>query len=456
MSPIDQFVDWSIYTRRLFRAWLIFATAALTLAAFFVVPAALRISLGGKVLSSVTTGRFLVGHIFFSLVLASMAFLVVLWMHAVLWVATSRFPVVPAWMGFWLAVAGSGLATTSVVAGWGEPVLAAFVPMVIEPVFLSGFVLFVLGIAVTTGCFIYAITSVDIGRMPLIPFGMLCTAFIMIAAGFSGVATVTRLFGDWFAFQLAWQTPSILAQALFWGPGHLIPFATVGAMVVSWTLLLPHPGLSIREESLARSGFLVLVVFAAVVLIVLYAVDPLALPKMTALNIALRGLMTLPVIFLGSLVLGRLLRLRLRSKSQALFLSILLFAAGLLMAAAGIGQPTQAWVPSHYEAMIPGAVLTAFMGVSTELIPLWDQNPTSEPLERLQVYFYAGGVFLVSVAMLWAAWLGGERRGYFIAMPEKGPMVLLWIGAIAAEIGVLAFAAHIVGALVEGGIQSDS
>lgn len=456
MSPVNQSADWSLQTRRLFRAWLIFATAALTLAAFFVLPAALRSSLGEEVLGSATTARFLVGHIFFSLVLASTAFLVVLWMQAVLWVETSRFPVVPAWMGFGLAVAGSGLAAASVLLGWGEPVLTDFVPVVIEPAFLSGFVLFVVGIAVTTGSFIYAITSVDIGRMPLIPFGMLCTAFIMIAAGFSGIATVTRLFGDWFAFQLAWQTPSILAQALFWGPGHLIPFSIVGAMVAGWILLLPHPGLTGSEESLARAGFLALVFFAAVVLIVLYAVDPLALPKMTTLNIALRGLMTLPIIFLGSLVLRRLFRLRLRPKSPALLLSILLFAAGLLMAASGIGQSTQAWVPSHYEAMIPGAVLTAFMGVSTELIPLWDRSPTSEPLERIQAYLYSGGVFLVSLAMLWAAWLGSERRGYFITMSERGPTILLWIGAVAAEIGVLAFTAHILGALLEGGIQSDS
>ena len=207
MSPINQSADWSIQTRRLFRAWLIFATATLTLAAFFVLPGAISSSLGQEVLAVGSTARFLVGHIFFSLVLASTAFLAVLWMQAVLWVETSRFPVVPAWMGFWLAVAGSGLAAASVLLGWGEPVLTDFVPVVIEPAFLSGFVLFVVGIAVTTGCFIYAITSVDIGKMPLIPFGMLCTAFIMIAAGFSGVATVTRLFGDWFAFQLAWQTP---------------------------------------------------------------------------------------------------------------------------------------------------------------------------------------------------------------------------------------------------------
>ena len=227
-------------------------------------------------------------------------------------------------------------------------------------------------------------------------------------------------------------------------------------MVVGWILLLPHPGLAGSEESLARYGFLALVFFAAVVLIVLFAVDPLALPKMTALNIALRGIMTLPVIFLGILVLRRRLRLGLRPKSPALSLSILLFGAGLLVAASGIGQPTQAWVPSHYEAMIPGAVLSTFMGVSTELIPLWDRSPTSEPLERVQTYLYAGGIFLVSLSMLWAAWLGSERRGYFITMSERGPMILLWIGGIAAETGVLAFAAHIVGALHEGGIQSDS
>lgn len=442
--------DRSLETRRLFRAWLILATTSLSLAGFFVIPAALGGALGlRELLESPSIVRFLISHVFFSMVVACSAFQAILWMLAVLWVEASRFPVLPAWIGFGLAVAGSGLGAISTFLGPGDPVLAEFVPIVVEPAFLSGFGLFVLGVAVTTGSFIYAITSVDIGRMPLIPFGMLCTALIIVAAGLSGIATLARLFGDWFAFQFAWRTPYVLAQAIFWGPGHLITFSLVGTMVVSWILLMPNPGLQGLEEQMARIGFVVLVFFAAVVLIVLFAVDPLALPKMTGLNVAIRGSLTLPILFLGSLVLRRVFSHGSRPRSPALLLSILLFALGLLIAVVGIGHKDLAWVPPHYEAMIPGAVLIAFTGVTAELILPWDRSLISEPLARMQTYLYGGGIFTVALGIFWAALLGGERRGYFITIPARGPAVMLTVGGITAGLGILAFMANTFGAFAE-------
>lgn len=451
MSRVDQARgDRSLETRRLFRAWLIFAVTSLSLAGFFVVPAALASALGAwEVLESVTVVRFLVSHVFFSMVVGCGSFQAILWMLAVLWVEASRFPVLPAWIAFGLAVAGSGLTAVSALMGWGEPVLAEFVPVIVEPAFLSGFGLFILGVAVTTGCFIYAITSVDIGRMPLIPFGMLCTALIIVAAGLSGVATLARLFGDWFAFQLAWRTPHILVQAMFWGPGHLLTFSAAGSMVVAWLLLIAAPGLQGLEEKLARIGFLALVFFAGVVLVVLFAVDPLALPKMTAVNVAIRAALTLPVLFLGGLVVRRAFTHDSRPRSLALLLSFLLFALGLLTALVGLAQKGLAWVPPHYEAMIPGAVLVAFMGVTAELILPWDRSLISEPLARIQAYLYGGGIFTVALAMFWAALLGGERRGYFITVPAKGPTIMLTIGGITAGLGILAFMANTFGAFAE-------
>jgi len=402
------------------------------------------------VLASPTVARFLVGHIFFSLILATTAFVVVLWMLAVFWLEASRFPVLPTWIGFWLAVAGSLLGAIGTFGTWGDPVLTEFVPVVVEPAFLSGFALFMAGIAVTTGCFIYAVTGAEIARMPLVPYGMLCTAAIMVATGLAGIATITRLFGDWFAFQLAWRTPHILFQAIFWGPAHLIQFAVIGAMLVAWLLLMPHPALEDRGERLGRIGFLALVLFSAVTLVVLYALDPLALPKMSNLNIAISDAQALPVLFFAVLVLRDWFRTGRRPRSPALILSILFFAVGILIALVGAGQSNPAWVPSHYQAMIPGAVLIAFMGVTTELIPLLGRRLPSQPLAAVQTYLYGGGILAVSAAMLWAALLGGERHGYFVTVPATGPAALLWIGGIAAGLGILVFAGNTLGGLLGG------
>lgn len=435
--------------QRLVHAWLLLATILLVLAAVFVIPAAIGSATGtGKVLGSPTAARFLVGHIFFSLVLATTAFVVVLWVVALLWLESSRLPVLPMWIGFWLAVGGSGLGAIGTFGNWGHPVLTEFVPVVVEPAFLSGLGLFMAGVAVTTGCFIYAVTGAEIARMPLVPYGMLCTAAMMVATGLAGIATITRLFGDWFTFQLAWRTPHVLFQAIFWGPAHLIQFAVVGAMLVAWILLMPQPGLNGRTERLGRLGFVVLVIFAATTLVVLYALDPLALPKMNTLNIVISDAQALPVLFLAVLVLRDWSRTRRRPRGPALILSMLFFAVGIVIALVGAGQSNPAWVPSHYQAMIPGAVLIAFMGVTTELIPRLGRRPPSRHLAAVQTYLYGGGILAVSAAMLWAALLGGERHGYFVTVPTTGPVTLLWIGGIAAGLGILVFAGNSLGGLL--------
>jgi hypothetical protein len=51
--------------------------------------------------------------------------------------------------------------------------------------------------------------------------------------------------------------------------------------------------------------------------------------------------------------------------------------------------------------------------------------------------------------MFWAALLGGERRGYFITVPAKGPVVMLTVGGIIAGLGILAFMANTFGAFTE-------
>ncbi len=460
----------SLDTRQLFRAWVAFAAAALTLSALLVIPVAVHSALGGApVLNNPGMVRLLVGHVFFTLVIACMAFQAALWLQSVLWVEGVWFPVLPGWAGFGLVAAGSGLALISTLGHWGQAALTDFVPVIMEPIFLGGLGLVGLGFALTIVCFIFAVTTAQIEKMPLVPFAMLCSALIVVGAALGAIASLARLFGDWFAFQLVWQKPYLLAQALFWGPGHLIAFSVAAAMALSWILLMPAPGLNEREQQLARTGYLALVIFSVVVLVTLYALDPLALPTMTMLNAGIRGFLTLPILLVGGQVLRARFRSRRKARNPALFLSTALFGVGLLMAPVGVALKnkqfipkhfdallqawvpahfeTAPWVPGHFEAIIFGAVLVAFMGVTTDMIPLWERTLTSLPLARLQSYLYSVGIFLVAAGSFWAAFAGGERRGYFIAISATGPLVLVWVGGIVAELGVMAFAANTFGAL---------
>ena len=439
-----------IEARRLVRAWVFLATVLLAAAGLLVIPAALGAAAGKEVLAAPAVVRTLVGHVFFSLVLGSTAFVVVLMMQAALWLEAARLPRLPGWIGLWLAVAGAVLAAGGSVGTGGQPVLTEFVPVVVEPAFLSGFALFMAGVALTTGGFIYAVAVSQTARMALPPFGMLCAAAMLVATGLAGVASITRLFGDWFAFQLAWRTPAVLFQAIFWGPAHLIQAAVLGALVVAWLLLLPRPGLGRGAETLGRLGLIALVLVAAATLVALYALDPLALPGMAALNIAISDAQVLPVLILAVVILRARFRADGRGGSPALGLSIALFALGVGIAVAGVTQPSLAWVPAHYQALIPGAVLVAFMGVTTELLPWLGGRAPSRRLAAIHAYLYGGGIALVSLAMLWAALGGGERRGYFVTVTAAGPAALLWLGGLGAGLGLAGFAASVLRSLLGG------
>ncbi len=432
--------------RRLFNAWVLLATAATVFAALFALAAATIAAGTNAGLGSTIVERLLVGHVFFSLVLAGTAFIAAFWIDSLLLLDGSRLPRVAAWIGFWLAVAGALLAVIGTLGTWGDPVLTEFVPVVVEPVFLTGFGLFMAGIALTTGCYVYAVTSAEVARMPLVLYGMLCIAAMMISAGLAGVASITRLFGNWFAFRLAWRTPYVLFQAIFWGPAHLIQFAVIGAMISAWIRLLPSPDPQGRVDRVGRIDFLALVLFAAITLIILYAWNPLDLPKATTLNVLVSDAQALPVALLAVVILKVAFRTRLWALGSGLTMSILLFAWGLLIALLGIRQTSAAWVPSHYDAMIPGAVLLSFMSITTQLVQQ-SHRLLSPKLAALQPCLYGGGILAVSLALLWSALVGGERRGYFVTMPAAGPVALLWIGGIAAGLGVLAFATNIVGTL---------
>ncbi len=439
-------------TRTLFRAWIGLAAAAVTVAALLVIPPAVYSLVGSEsVFATPAIVRFLVGHVFFALAISCMSFQAVLWMLAILWVRGSRYPLAPGWAAFAAVATGSILIFTSALGHRGEPALTDFVPVVMEPVFLLGFGLTGLGFGLTIACFLFALATAEIERMPLVCFGMLCSALIVVASILSALATLARLFGDWFSFEVLWDKPYSLAQTLFWGPGHLVEFSVAAAMATSWILLMPAQGLNEKEEGLARVGFLTLVVFSAIVLFILYAVDPAALPELSSLNAGIRGFLTLPILLLAGLILRATIRGARRADNPALFLSGTLFAVALLMAVVGVATQRKEWmfrwVPAHFEAMVLGAVLVAFMGATTDMMPLWGRTLVSVPLARLQSYLYSVGILILSAGNFWASFVGGERRAYFLQVSAARPLILVWIGGIMAELGVLAFAANIFGAL---------
>ncbi|MCC7416978.1 MAG: cbb3-type cytochrome c oxidase subunit I [Acidobacteria bacterium] len=432
---------------RLLDAWALFAAAAMVTASLLALAAGAVATGTGTGFAAPVVVRLLVGHVFFSLVVAATSFAAVLWIHSARLLEGSRFSNRSGWIGWWLAAAGALLAMVGTLGPWGTPVLTEFVPVIVDPLFLSGFGLFMAGIALTTGAFGAAVAGAEIGRMPLVVYGMACSAGMMVATGLAGVASLTRLFGDWLAFRLAWRTPVVLFQAIFWGPAHLIQFAVIAAMVSAWILMLPGRTPDARSERVGRGVFLVLLLFAGVTLVVLYAWNPLDLPKASTLNTLISDSQALPVAVMAVAILRAMRRRGAGVPAPGLLLSLLLFAWGLLIVLVGIRQEGNAWVPAHYVAMIPGAVLSAFMAITSALVR-GERRPAMTALSAVQPALYAGGVFVCSLALLWSALAGGERRGYFVTMPAEGPSVLLWAGGIATGLGVLAFATGVGDAVI--------
>jgi cytochrome c oxidase subunit I len=358
-----------------------------------------------------------------------------------------------------LAAAGGGVAAMvgALFSAQPDPVLANYVPVLDQPLFLYGLICF-LGAVAWSGaraaaglwqrCRSWCSLSVRRAELPA-PW-RLAAALSLAAAMTAAVALGASLRA------LGKPVDAAGFELLAWGPGHVLQFVHVLLLMAAWTVLGEHAA---GKPVASRTWLCGLIAAAALPLLavpVIYLSFPVdSVPFRHAFTRLMAWGSWPAAALLGARVAWQLLAARnaLTQRHAAaawpLLLSVLLFLLGCVFGASIRGESTM--VPAHYHGTI-GAVTLAYMALGYRFLAAFGLSAGDGRMVRWQPLVYGCGLVLLASGLAWSGWLGVPRKtlhvdvivqypAYFVAMCVAG------IGGFLAVSGAALFVLNVARAL---------
>ncbi len=349
-----------------------------------------------------------------------------------------------------LSMAGTVLMLVAPFTGDARPLMSNYIPVLQQPLFLGGLVLFALGTAL--------VVLRAMGAIPRV--GMYVDAAGALRFGLNTAAVATALALIAFAWSYA-TLPQILAgkpyyELLFWGGGHVLQFTYTLLMLVAWLWLASASGLTLTlspRVALLLFGFGLLAVFAVPPIYLAYDVTSVEHVQLFTWLMRYGGsLAALPLalaVTIAALRGGRMESAAQRPLRAALVASILLFAVG-----GGIGfliRGSNVTIPAHYHGSIVGVTL-AFMGLTYHLLPRLGYRAPNARWARAQPWAYGGGQFLHVLGLVISGGYGVQRKVAGAEQALNGieriaGMGLMGLGGLVAILGGLLFLVLVVAAM---------
>jgi hypothetical protein len=351
--------------------------------------------------------------------------------------------------GFALVAAGTAAIALAPFAGAGRPVMANYIPVLDEPIFLAGLVVVALGVAVV----------VLRGMATSLPVRLRLDGGDALRFGLNAslVATAVALLAFVASFAAA---PSSLApkayyELLFWGGGHVLQFTWTLLMLVAWLWLADATGarvpLSPRVVTLLF-GIGLASVFATPLIYLAHDVGSIEHHRLLTWLMRFGGGLAIPPV--AAAVVLALARHRhvaddAKPLRASLVASLVLFCAG-----GGIGfliSGSNVKIPAHYHGCIVGVTI-ALMGLAYLLLPKLGFARPSGRLATWQPCIYGGGQLLHIAGLVWSGGYGVQRKvagseQVLRTTQEIAGMGLMGLGGLIAVIGGILFVAVMVNAM---------
>jgi hypothetical protein len=348
------------------------------------------------------------------------------------------------WFALAAAAAGTVLMCAAPFVGRGAPIMANYIPVLDDPVFLAGLVVFGVGFGALTlramaapGPVSFALEGADAQR------------FGLNAAAVSGAVALGAFVWSWLAVpaELGGKT---YYELLWWGGGHVLQFTWTLLMLVAWLWLATLSGARIPLGP--RVATLVFAIGLASVFatpLIYLAWDVTSNQHRQLLTWLMRfggGLAILPVAL--ALVIALVRAPRAESEARplraALVASMTLFTVG-----GGIGfliQGSDVRIPAHYHGSIVGVTL-ALMGLAYALAPRLGLGTPSGRLATLQPILYGAGQLLHIIGLLWSGGYGVQRKVAGAAQVLRTPQEVVGMGVMGLG-GLIAIAGGILFVIV--------
>ncbi len=356
------------------------------------------------------------------------------------------------WLALSLCALGVALMALAPFIGHGEPIMANYIPLLSDPVFISGLLVFGAGFT------LLVLRSLALAPVLGLHFnGAGALRFGLNAAAVSAAVAILA-----FAWSYAAVPTSLRASAyyeiLFWGGGHALQFTWTLLMLVAWIWLTSACGARVPlSPRVALLMFLLALVCVFVTPYAYLAYGVASVEHRNLLTWAMRiggGLAILPMSLAVLVALRPASDLRddARPLRAALLSSVVLFAVGGVIGIFISGSNVK--IPAHYHGSIVGATL-ALMGLVYHLLPQLGYAAPVGRLARWQPVVYATGQLMHITGLVWSGGYGVQRKvaGAEQALRGSGEiagMGLMGLGGLIAIIGGLLFVVVVIRAVRHG------
>ncbi len=389
----------------------------------------------------------LVAHVDLSVLVWFVAIAGMLWSinsssHAMSW----------GWLALWGCALGVALMSLAPFIGHGEPIMANYIPVLNDPVFISGLLVFGAGFtALVLRSLVFApVLGLSFDGGGALRFGLnaaaVSAAVAILAFAWSYAVVPTTLGGKAYY------------EILFWGGGHALQFTWTLLMLVAWIWLISACGARVPlSPRVALLMFLLALVCVFVTPYAYLAYGVASVEHRNLLTWAMRiggGLAILPMSLAVMVVLRPPAQMRAQARPlrAALISSVVLFAVGGIVGVFISGNNVR--IPAHYHGSIVGVTL-ALMGLVYHLLPQLGYAAPQGRLATWQPVLYGAGQFLHIAGLVWSGGYGVQRKvaGAEQVLRSGGEiagMGLMGLGGLIAIIGGLLFVVVVIGAVRDG------
>ena len=397
-----------------------------------------------------------------------------------------------AWTGFGLMLVGAVTTNVAVLQGGSSVMFTSYVPMMAEPHFYLGIILFAVGALLGCGVFFGTLviakrdTTYE-GSIPLVTFGALTAAIIAVFTIASGaIILIPTLL---WSVGLVSHIDPLIYKTIWWAMGHSSQQINVAAHVAVWYAIAAMVfGAKPLSEKISRMAFLMYILFLQLA----SAHHLLAEPGLSSEWKIFNTSYAMYLAVLGSMIHGLsvpgAIEAAQRSRGltkgmfewlrkapwdnpafSGMFMSLVFF--GFIGGISGVVMGTEQinlimhntiYVPGHFHGTVVAGTTLAFMAITYLLVPLiFRRELMMKKIARWQPYVFGFGVAGISIFMMGAGTLGVSRRHWDMTfadavLPFDYPaaaylmMTLNGIFAVLAAIGGIMFVVVVVGSVFFG------
>ena len=397
-----------------------------------------------------------------------------------------------AWAGFGMMLVGALITNVVVLQGGSSVMFTSYVPMMAEPGFYLGIILFAVGALIGCGVFFGTLVIAKRdktyeGSVPLVTFGALTAAIIAVFTIASGAIILIPTF--LWSVGLVGHIDPLVYKTIWWAMGHSSQQINVAAHVSVWYAIAAMVfGAKPLSEKISRMAFLMYILFLQLASAHHLLVEPGMSSEWKIFNTSYA--MYLAV--LGSMIHGMSVPGAIEAAQRGrgltkgmfewlrkapwgnpafsgMFMSLVFF--GFIGGISGVVMGTEQinlimhntlYVPGHFHGTVVAGTTLAFMAMTYLLVPLiFRRELVMKRVARWQPYVFGIGVAGISIFMMGAGTLGVARRHWDMTfadavLPFDYPsaaylmMGLNGIFAIMAAIGGLMYVVVVVGSVFFG------